>query len=227
MYKNVLAVVLLIYSAFGTGWLDLLDRPTPKPEPTPPPAKILNVDTPSQEVQDRVAIFSEIITDPNDRAKLAIFNYEFAKRVLEGEEELYVVDEKSLGWQVVQLYRTILINMVTIFFTVPFYRLLMLVPILFLFYVHDKYRQPYKDDFLNRLQSLSSGCLLLVLQCNVLASISFMADISKVEFVDKIVSICGMVEIALYAVVPLYLPLSKAWNIYEDRRQRRQKDRND
>jgi len=83
MYKNVLAVVLLIYSAFGTGWLDLLDRPMPKPEPTPPPAKILNVDTPSQEVQDRVAIFSEIITDPNDRAKLAIFNYEFAKRVLE------------------------------------------------------------------------------------------------------------------------------------------------
>ena len=34
-------------------------------------------------MQDRVAIFSEIITDPNDRAKLAIFNYEFAKRVLE------------------------------------------------------------------------------------------------------------------------------------------------
>lgn len=81
MYKNVLAAVLLIYSAFGTGWLDLLDKPSPSP--TPPPAKILNVDTPSQKVQDRVAVFSEIITDPNDRAKLAIFNYEFAKRVLE------------------------------------------------------------------------------------------------------------------------------------------------
>ena len=83
MYKNILAAVLLIYSAFGTGWLDFLDRPTPNPDPAPPPAKILDIETPNQNVKDRVAIFSELVNDTNDRAKLAIFNYEFAKRVLE------------------------------------------------------------------------------------------------------------------------------------------------
>ena len=80
MYKNILAMLLLAYGVFGVGFLDLLDKPQPKPEPKPP-AKILNIDTPTQDVIDRVEVFSTLITDPNDRAKLAIFNYEFAERV--------------------------------------------------------------------------------------------------------------------------------------------------
>ena len=63
MYKNLLAVVLLVYSVFGLGWLDILDQPFPKPKPEPAPAKILNVNTPSAEVERRVSIFSEIVTD--------------------------------------------------------------------------------------------------------------------------------------------------------------------
>ncbi len=82
MYKKILAVVLLLYAIFGTGWLDLLDN-LPLPSPTPPPAAILTIDLPSQEVKERVAIFSEMVTDPSDRAKLAIFNYEFANRILD------------------------------------------------------------------------------------------------------------------------------------------------
>ena len=39
------------------------------------------VDKPNQEIIDHVQVISEIITDPSDRAKLAIFNYEFANRV--------------------------------------------------------------------------------------------------------------------------------------------------
>ncbi len=81
MYKKILCVVLLVYGVFGTGWLDLLDVNFPKPKPAP--AKILNVDTPSEDVQKRVQIFSELVTNPDDKAKLAIFNYEFANRVLD------------------------------------------------------------------------------------------------------------------------------------------------
>lgn len=81
MYKKILSIVLLVYATFGTGWLDLLDIEFPSP--TPPPAAILNIDLPSQVVKERVAIFSELVTDPSDRAKLAIFNYEFANRVLD------------------------------------------------------------------------------------------------------------------------------------------------
>ena len=146
---------------------------------------------------------------------------EFASRVLQGEEDLFVQDDGSLGWQVVQLYRTIIINFITIFITIPFYRLLTLAPVLCAFYVHDKYREPYKNILLNQLQSVSSGCLLLVLLCNVLASISFMADISNVKLVNEVINICGVVEMILYAVVPLYLPAYKAWRYYENRRQQR------
>ena len=82
--KNIIAIVLLLYAVFGSGLLDLLDRPSPTPEPKPP-EKILNIDTATETVKNRVKIFSDLVTDPTDKAKLAIFNYEFAKRV-EGYE---------------------------------------------------------------------------------------------------------------------------------------------
>lgn len=82
MNKNILAIVLLVYAVFGNGLLDLLDKPevTPKPEPQ---VQILNIDKPSDEVIQRVKGFSNIITDPSDRAKIAIFNHEFATRVID------------------------------------------------------------------------------------------------------------------------------------------------
>lgn len=78
--KKIIAVGLLLYAVFGSGLLDLLDRPMPEPQPKPP-EKILNIDTPSETVIARVSLFSDLVTDPTDRAKLAIFNYEFAKRI--------------------------------------------------------------------------------------------------------------------------------------------------
>jgi hypothetical protein len=82
MLKKIVIITLLAYGVFGGGLLDILDK-LPKPDPKPnPPAKILNIDTPSQDVIDRVKLFSDIVTDPTDKAKLAIFNYEFATRVL-------------------------------------------------------------------------------------------------------------------------------------------------
>ena len=93
MYKNLLAVVLLVYSVFGLGWLDILDQPFPKPQPEPTPAKIIDVNTPSAEVERRVNVFSEIVTDPSDRAKVAIFNYEFANRVISYEADSQQVND--------------------------------------------------------------------------------------------------------------------------------------
>ena len=143
---------------------------------------------------------------------------EFAKRVLEVEEELFVVDNNSLGWQVVQLYRTIIFNIITTVIPIPYYRLLALAPVLIAFFIHDRYRQPYKSVFLNNLQSLTSLSLLVILLCNVTASVSIISDISTVEFVDLAVNICRVIEILLYAAVPLYLPGYKAWNFYKDRK---------
>jgi hypothetical protein len=77
-FNNVLAVLLLVFGVFGSGIFDLGDL-IPKPEPV---ATILNITKPSEEILERVQIFSDTVTDPDDRAKLAIFNYEFASRIM-------------------------------------------------------------------------------------------------------------------------------------------------
>jgi hypothetical protein len=77
---SILAVILIAYGVFGNGLLDLLDN---KPQPAPEPQiSILNIDRPSSEILERVKIFGELIKDPTDRAKIAIFNYEFANRLV-------------------------------------------------------------------------------------------------------------------------------------------------
>lgn len=75
MYKNIVVMILLLYAVFGSSFVTI-DK-TPEPEPV----SILNIDIPLQEIKDRVAIFGNIITDPSDKAKIAIFNYEFANRI--------------------------------------------------------------------------------------------------------------------------------------------------
>lgn len=81
MYKRIIAVILLLYSVFGQGLLDGFDKPKPKPEPNPA-AEILNIEKPTEQILKDVNVFSDIVSEPSDRAKLAIFNYEFAKRVV-------------------------------------------------------------------------------------------------------------------------------------------------
>lgn len=43
---------------------------------------VLNIDQPSDKILSMVQPIAKLITDPNDRAKLAIFNQEFASRIL-------------------------------------------------------------------------------------------------------------------------------------------------
>ena len=138
---------------------------------------------------------------------------DFARRVFESEEELFAECKKSFSWNTIQFYRTIIVNIFTIFFANPFYRLLFLSPVLFAFYLHDRYRQPYKHFILNNIQALSSGCLLLVLSCNVVAAFSFNADISTVDGISTVTSMSSIFELVLYAVVPLYYPLWTVWGI--------------
>jgi len=81
MYKNTIAIVLILYAIFGSGLFSLLKNITPVPQPEPNPASILNIDKPTNDVILRVERFSNLITDPTDRAKIAIFNYDFANRI--------------------------------------------------------------------------------------------------------------------------------------------------
>ena len=92
MYKNILAIILLMYAVFGEGLFDVADKPSPIPDPNPA-AEILDIDKPSDQVIKDVSVFSELITDPSDRAKIAIFNYEFAERVLKYNSDVQQIND--------------------------------------------------------------------------------------------------------------------------------------
>ena len=100
MYKNILAIILLLYAVFGEGLFDIADKPSPTPEPNPA-SKILDIDKPSDKIIKDVSVFSDLITDPSDRAKIAIFNHEFAQRILTYNTDVQQVnDVYSLAGQI-------------------------------------------------------------------------------------------------------------------------------
>lgn len=79
MFRNIAIVCLLLYSSFGSGLLDLLDKPyVPPPQPV---IKIIDVEKPSASILNEVKDLKSIVTEEDDRIKLALFNYEFAQRI--------------------------------------------------------------------------------------------------------------------------------------------------
>lgn len=90
MTKNAIAVLLIIYGIFGNS---LFNLPQPPKPPDPPAVSILNIEKPGETTLNKVQKFSDIIIDPTDRAKLAIFNHQFAKNVLGYETNLQQVND--------------------------------------------------------------------------------------------------------------------------------------
>ena len=88
MVKKIIAALLIAYGIFGLDFLKYIPVPTP-----PEPVVILNVDKPSQEVIDSIKGLSSLVTDPADRAKIAIFNYEFATKVKGYDTNLQQVND--------------------------------------------------------------------------------------------------------------------------------------
>lgn len=91
MTKNAIAVLLIMYGIFGNSLFYNPDKPTP-PSPTPSVA-ILNIDKPTEAVLAKVQKFSNLIEDPTDRAKLAIFNHQFATRVVAYDTSLQQLND--------------------------------------------------------------------------------------------------------------------------------------
>jgi AAA+ ATPase superfamily predicted ATPase len=79
--KTLIALLIMVNGVFGSELASVVPNIFPTPEP--PAAKILNIYEPSEDVINRVELFSDLITDPDDRAKMAIFNYEFAERIID------------------------------------------------------------------------------------------------------------------------------------------------
>jgi hypothetical protein len=63
------------------------------PAKQPVEVALLNIEKPSQEIIEMVTPMSGIVTDPTDRAKLAIFNQEFANRVKRYDADVQQVND--------------------------------------------------------------------------------------------------------------------------------------
>lgn len=85
--KNVIALILI-----GAGLVMQLGPLIPKITPKPDVA-ILNIDKPSDRVLALVQSTSDLITDPTDRAKVAIYSQEFANRVKSYDAQLQQVND--------------------------------------------------------------------------------------------------------------------------------------
>ena len=125
--------------------------------------------------------------------------------ILETEEELFKPDETLLRWPVCQLYRNFLVVILNTFILNPIYRITLYVPIFFLFAYHDLLRLPYKHNYLNFMQCLSSGCLLVITACNFPASMTVMTNALSVPLMKTVVMVLQYVEMATCAAVPLSL----------------------
>ena len=76
MLRKILIIALLFYAVFGNSLL-----PSGNVTPVTPPTTIIDMEKPSDDILKSVSAFSDVITDPSDRTRIALFNYEFASRV--------------------------------------------------------------------------------------------------------------------------------------------------
>ena len=87
-FKNVLAIALIC-----VGLSMELGRFVPNIVVPKPDVAILNIDKPNDKVLALVQPVSDLVTDPTDRAKLAIYSQEFAVRVKKYDAQLQQIND--------------------------------------------------------------------------------------------------------------------------------------
>ena len=85
--RNLIALLLIGIALSEPLW-NLM--PTIKPKPD---VAILNIDKPSDRIIELTKPISDLITDPTDRAKVAIYSQEFANRVKTYDAQLQQVND--------------------------------------------------------------------------------------------------------------------------------------
>ena len=91
--KTIIALLLMLYGVFGIN-VDiskLIDYIPSLPAPTPE-VVVVDVDKPEGKALEYAELISGIVTGEEDRKKLAIFNHQFASRIL-----LYNCDSQSVN----------------------------------------------------------------------------------------------------------------------------------
>ena len=132
-------------------------------------------------------------------------------------EEILFKKNNHTRWPVVQLYRNLLIVILSTFIPNPVYLVLSFIPICLVFVVHDKHRAPYKHTYLNVLQMLSSGFLLLVSVCNIPPAFSFIVNLNAIPYMSIVLPLLRYTELVLYCAMPCSL---LAWRLQDKLRKK-------
>lgn len=85
--RNLVALLLIGIALSEPLW-NLMPAIKPKPD-----VAILNIDRPSDRIIELAKPISDLITDPTDRAKVAIYSQEFANRVKTYDAQLQQVND--------------------------------------------------------------------------------------------------------------------------------------
>lgn len=86
-FKNLIALVLIGIALSGS-IKNILPVVKPKPD-----VAILNIDKPTDRIIELVSKVSSLITDPTDRAKVAIYSQEFSNRIKNYDVQLQQVND--------------------------------------------------------------------------------------------------------------------------------------
>ena len=78
MFKIIVAILLLLFVFFGS--VPKIDF-APAPDQIDEVGSIIELQQPSEDIIAKAKPAADLVTDIEDRAKLALFNYEFAQRV--------------------------------------------------------------------------------------------------------------------------------------------------
>ena len=74
--KNIVAIILILGGLFGGQAIDYINTPSV------PEVNLLSVTKPNQDVLSEVESVANLVTDQEDKIKVAIFNFQFAKNVI-------------------------------------------------------------------------------------------------------------------------------------------------
>lgn len=89
MIKNIIAIILLLF-VFSDSIIKYIPNVTPSE--IDQINSVLNIDKPTDEVLKKVKPVADLVTNKEDRAKIALFNYEFSERVAS-----YITDSQQLN----------------------------------------------------------------------------------------------------------------------------------
>lgn len=81
MNRTVIGVIIILIGLFWPQIVERIPEITPTPEPNAP--AVIEISEPTPAVLEKVSDLSSLVTDEDDRMKLAIFNKIFSERVIE------------------------------------------------------------------------------------------------------------------------------------------------